>query len=162
MFRGRILLKIDAKGRVSVPARFREKLNVLHDGRLVLSQGFFPDFPHLLLVPLDDWEKFESKFGGQDLFDTGIERFQARLRTMGGCEDVRIDEHGRILVPAIYREYAGYGGEVACVGMGRYLSLWKPEHLEVAMARAEENLEAIRTHLAVRGGEAGDGRSTDP
>jgi MraZ protein len=161
MFRGRNLLKIDAKGRVSVPARYRETLNVLHHGRLVLSQGFFPEFPHLLLVPLDVWETFEAGFGGEDLFDTGLDRFQARLRTMGGCEEVRIDEHGRILVPALYREYAGYGGEVACVGMGRYLSLWKPEHLEAAMARAEENLEGIRTQLAVRGGTP-DGRSTDP
>jgi MraZ protein len=158
MFRGRNHLKIDAKGRVSIPARFRETLNVLHDGRLVLSQGFFTEFPHLLLVPLDVWEGFEADFGGEDLFDTGIERFQARLRTMGGCEELRIDEHGRVLIPAIHREYAGYGGEVACVGMGRYLSLWKPEHLEAAMKRAEENLDGIRGQLAARK----DGRSTDP
>jgi len=42
--------------------------------------------------------------------------------------------------------------------MGRYLSLWKPENLEAAMKRAEENLDGIRGQLAVRR----DGRSTDP
>lgn len=158
MFRGRSLLRIDAKGRVSIPARYREKLNVLHAGRLVLTQGFFPELPHLLLVPLDVWERFESEFGDEGIFDTGLERLQARLRTMGSCEEVRIDEHGRILIPALYREYAGYGGEVACVGMGRYLSLWKPERFETAMAQAEKNLDAIRGQLAVGRSD----RSTDP
>jgi hypothetical protein len=42
--------------------------------------------------------------------------------------------------------------------MGKYLSLWKPEHLEAAMETAEENLDAIRGQLAARR----DGRSTDP
>jgi MraZ protein len=150
MFRGRNLLKMDAKGRLSVPARHREIINVLHDGRLVLSQGFFPDHPHLLIVPLDVWEGFEATFGGEELFDVSIERFQARLRTMGGCDEVRIDEHGRIRIPAAHREYAGYAGEVVCVGMGRYLSLWLPDRLDRVMARAEENLDALRGQLAAR------------
>jgi len=157
MFRGQSLLKIDAKGRISIPARFREIISVRHAGRLVLSQGFFPEFPHLLLVPMDAWEEFERNFGSEALFDTDLGMFQVRLRTMGACEEARIDEHGRILVPSIHRDYAGCTSEIACVGMGRYLSLWKPALLEKAMARAEKNLADIRGNLAARGG-----RSTGP
>ncbi len=148
MFRGRSLLKLDDKGRVSIPARFREIINANHGGQLVVSQGFFTEFPHLLVVPLDVWKGFELEFGGAGLFDTSVEGFHARLRTMGGCEEVRLDEHGRILVPVQYRVYAGLESEVACAGMGRYLSLWKPASLEAALARAEKNLPEVRKHLA--------------
>lgn len=150
MFRGRNLLKLDDKGRISIPSRYREIINANHGGSLVVSQGFFTEFPHLLVVPLDTWKGFELEFGGADLFDTSIERFQARLRTMGGCEEARLDEHGRILVPAPYRAYAGLESEVACAGMGRYLSLWKPASLEAALARAEKNLPEVRKHLAAQ------------
>jgi MraZ protein len=160
MFRGRIQLKIDAKGRISIPARFRETVNVLHDGNLVISQGFFKDSPHLLLVPLDAWQEFEARFGGDDLFDTSPERFQARLRTMGSCAEVRIDEHGRILVPALYREYAGLEGEAVCVGMGKYMSLWAASTLEDELTRAEQNLDKVRVHL--RSPEEPRDRSTGP
>ena len=160
MFRGRHHLKLDAKGRLSIPARFRETVNVLHDGNLVISQGFFGDFPHLLLVPLDAWMQFESRFGGEDLFDTTVDQFHARLRTMGACVEARIDEHGRILVPVIYRNYAGLEGEVACVGMGRYMSLWAPATLEQSLDRAEQNLEGIRGQL--RTSPVRQDPSTDP
>jgi MraZ protein len=150
MFRGRSLLKFDDKGRISIPARHREVVNANHGGRLVISQGFFPELPHLLVVPFDVWLEFEEAFGGSGVFDTSLERFQARLRTMGGCEEARLDEHGRILVPAAYRAYAGLGPEVACVGMGRYLSIWKPAGLDAAMAGAEKNLAEVRKQLAVR------------
>jgi MraZ protein len=160
MFRGRHHLKLDSKGRVSIPARFRETVNVLHDGNLVISQGFFGEHPHLLAVPLDAWMEFESRFGGDDLFDTTPERFQARLRTMGSCVETRIDEHGRILVPGPYRRYAELEGEVVCVGMGRYMSLWSPPRLEEAMGEAEGNLEQIRSQMKTPA-EPGDG-STSP
>lgn len=160
MFRGRTHLRLDAKGRVSIPARFRETVNVLHGGNLVISQGFFSDSPHLLLVPLDAWMQFEERFGGDDLFDPTRERFQARLRTMGACAEVGIDEHGRILVPALYRQYAGFENEVVCVGMGRYMSLWAPGTLEEALRAAEQNLDGIRTNLG--NPRAGGSGSTDP
>ncbi len=147
MFRGRIHLKVDSKGRISIPVRYRELVNVQNDGNLVISQGFFVDAPHLLLVPLDVWMQFEARFGGMNIFDTSLDQFQARLRTMGACAESKIDEHGRILVPALYREYAGLKDEVACVGMGRYMSLWAPGNLDESMRRAEGNLDAIRTHL---------------
>jgi MraZ protein len=162
MFRGRSIHRIDAKGRLSIPARHRETVNVLSDGKLVLSQGFFPEHPHLLLVPAEVWESFEVRFGGDELFDLDIDTFQARLRTMGRYVEVRIDEHGRILVPAAFRQYADLGDEVACIGMGRYLSLWNPDRLEAVMAAAERNLDAVRSKLAVRPKEPPDASSTGP
>ena len=148
MFRGRHILKMEARGRLSNPTRIREIINVAYDGKLILSCGFFEKVPHLLMVPLKEWEKFEEEYPFSGLIDHDEDSFFARIRTIGSCEEARVDDHGRILLPEFMRHYARLDKEVTLVGMGRYMAIFSPSTLEDASRSAEKHLARLREKLA--------------
>jgi len=162
MFRGRNILRMEERGRLSIPTRLRELINVLYEGKLVLSCGFFEKVPHLIAVPLKEWEQFEKEVPFAGLIDRDEDSFLTRLRTIGSCEEVKIDEHGRILLPEFMRTYAGLGKEIVMVGMGRYLAMFSPRTLEAIHKSAEKHLARVRGRLARTTDEQKDGTGTSP
>lgn len=148
MFRGRHILKMEARGRLSIPTRIREIINVLYEGKLIFSCGFFEKLPHLLVVPLKEWEKFEQEYPFAGLVDYDEDSFLARVRTIGSCEEARLDDNGRILLPEFMRAYARLNKEIVLVGMGKYLAIFSPKTLNDVNKSAEKHLTQLRGKLA--------------
>ena len=128
MFRGVAQLNLDSKGRLAVPARFRDALLARCSGHLVLTA----DSDRCLLVyPLPDWEPIEQKLMALSSFNTQIRELQRRL--VGHAEDAVMDATGRILVPAALRGYAQLEKAVTLVGQGNKFELWNKDNWEQRM-----------------------------
>lgn len=123
MFRGQFVHTIDAKGRVSLPARFRDTILANGDARLVLTPA--PSDPCLHLHPLADWAEFEKKIAELPRFDPHIVRF--RRMYVSAALECELDAGGRVLVSADYRARAHLGKEVLVAGMGRVIELWSKD-----------------------------------
>ncbi len=118
-FRGINNITIDAKGRMAMPARYRERLLESCGGRLVVTV----DRDHCLLVyPLPEWEIIEER-----LIDLPSLNKQARLLQrlyIGHATELEMDAQGRILLPAMLREYAGLGKKSVLIGQGKKFEIW--------------------------------------
>jgi MraZ protein len=110
MFRGQFVHTIDAKGRVSLPARFRDTILANGDARLVLTPA--PSDPCLHLHPLADWVEFEKKIAELPRFDPHIVRF--RRMYVSAALECELDAAQRALIMA----RAHLGKEVLVAGMG--------------------------------------------
>ena len=131
MFRGVAHLNLDSKGRLAVPARFRDALNVRCNGHLVVTAD---SDRCLLIYPLPDWEPIEQKLMALSSFNAQIRELQRRL--VGYAEDVMVDTTGRILVPPALRQFAQLGKPVVLVGQGNKFELWNKDNWEQLMDKA--------------------------
>ena len=123
MFRGVAQLNLDSKGRLAVPARFRDALNARCSGHLVLTAD---SDRCLLIYPLPDWEPIEQKLMALSSFNAQILELQRRL--VGYAEDVVMDATGRILVPPALRSFAQLEKSVLLVGHGNKFELWNKDN----------------------------------
>jgi MraZ protein len=118
-FRGINNIAVDAKGRMAMPARYRERLLECCGGRLVVTV----DRDHCLLVyPLPEWEVIESK-----LIELPSLNKQARLLQrllIGHATELEMDAQGRILLPAVLRDFAGLKKKAVLIGQGKKLEIW--------------------------------------
>lgn len=146
MFRGRHEHTIDAKGRTSVPARYRDALDAAGERRIVLTSGLDPC---LVAYAPAEWNEFESALAKLPRFDRAVQKLK-RLYVSGAVE-CEIDDVGRILVPPALRDYAKLKKDVLWAGSGRYAELWdKDEWLRYVETTDEE-----RRHIAARLSELG-------
>ena len=120
MFFGTYEHTMDSKGRVSLPARFRNKLG---DEEIILVRGY----EHCLwLFKMADYEAFLAQFN-DTVFDERKRRMQHWFTN--GAFDVEVDTAGRIRVPASMQSYAGLGKAVTFTGNQDRIELWDPsEH----------------------------------
>ncbi len=149
MFRGQYEHTIDAKGRTSVPARFREVLAAGGDGRLVLTTGLDPC---VVAYPMQEWLAFEERLARLPQFDPSVQML--RRIYVSGAVECEVDKVGRILVPQTLRRHAGLGREVLWAGMGRHVELWSRDRFE-AMRSEVLGDEAQRAEVARRLAELG-------
>lgn len=120
MFRGINSINMDAKGRMAMPARYREQLSVICSGQLVVTI----DTNHkcLLLYPLPEWELIERQIESLSSFDDMSQRVKHLL--IGHANDLELDGSGRILLPQELRSYAGLEKHVSLIGQGKKLEIW--------------------------------------
>lgn len=119
MFRGATQLSMDAKYRLTVPAKHRDTLLAQSTGNVVLTAH-----PHrcLLLYPQPAWEPIQAKMMALSSFDKQSSSLQRLL--VGYAEDISIDAAGRMLVSQSLREFADLEKEVMLVGQGSHFELW--------------------------------------
>lgn len=117
MFLGRYEHSIDEKGRLTIPARYRE---LLEEGAYV-TQGF----DHNLIVhPVASFEEMFTKVN-QLAFTDPVAR-QLKRYIFSTAERCEIDKAGRILLPQFLRDMAHLNGSVVLVGAGAYFEIWSP------------------------------------
>lgn len=113
---------LDAKGRLAIPTRYRERIAAICDGQLVATVD--RDYC-LLIYPFPDWEEIEQKLVALPSFNKQARRL---LRLMVGyATEIDIDGHGRILLPRELREFAGLGRQAILLGQGNKFELWDEE-----------------------------------
>lgn len=120
MFRGIAALNLDAKGRLAIPARYREALLQQCDGQLVITINV--DHRCLWMYPLDVWEEIEHKLVKLPSFASMSERLKRLL--IGHATDCEVDGNGRVLVPPPLREYGELSKRVMLVGQGNKFEIW--------------------------------------
>jgi len=116
VFQGASALNLDAKGRMSVPAKHRDALLVQGEGRITLTEH--PD-GCLLLFPRPEWENFRSRVA-----QLPMDAHWWRRIFLGNAAEVDLDGAGRILVSPELRSAADIEKEVVLLGMGSHLELW--------------------------------------
>ena len=139
MFYGTFNHAIDAKGRTSLPARFREALAAAGEPKVFLIQA--AGLKALRALPLSEWKKLEERVLKVSPFD---QRGQKNiLRYISSAQEIDLDEHGRVLVPAQLRSYAGLLKDVVWTGMGRDMCLWDKARFEEQQAEEMAPDDAI-------------------
>jgi MraZ protein len=121
---------LDEKGRIVVPARYRERLGA----GFVLTIA--PPDPCLALYPAPTWEAFCAQLDAAPRKDDRYRRFVRYL--FAHTEEVTCDAQGRLLIPPALRAYAGLSREARAIGSLTRIEIWAPERLgEMAPTDAE-------------------------
>ncbi len=119
LFRGVNTISLDAKGRMAMPARHRDRLMETCDGQLVTTV----DRDHcLLLYPLPEWEEIERKLVRLPSLNKQARRLQRLL--IGHATECELDSHGRILLPPPLREFAHLDKYLVLIGQGNKFEVW--------------------------------------
>jgi MraZ protein len=140
-FIGNYELTIDDKGRLTIPARFKQVLqeNYPEDQmQVVISLGFDKN---LLVEPPSVRQKRLKKYQGLSETDDAARRVRDRL--MWRCAEEKVDGSGRIRLTSKLREDAAMKREIVCIGCEDSFKLWDTEILERRMAETMEMQEDL-------------------
>lgn len=119
MFRGATKITLDAKGRLAVPTRYRERIASRCANQLVTTV----DRDHCLLIyPMPDWEDIERKLERLPSLQKSARRLQRLM--IGYATEMELDGQGRVLMPKELREFAGIERHAMLIGQGRKFELW--------------------------------------
>ncbi len=118
MFLGTYEPKLDDKGRLILPAKYREQLA----GGLVITRG---QERCLYVFPMREFEEIHEQLRAAPLTSKQARQY---LRVfLSGAADEQPDKQGRITIPANLRSYAGLGRDLAVIGMGTRVEIWDNE-----------------------------------
>ncbi len=128
MYQGASALSMDAKGRMSIPARHRDALIVQSEGRVTLTKH-----PHgcLLLFPRPVWEQHREQIAGWPMSARAWQRI-----FLGNACDVDMDSAGRILISPELRNAVALSRDVMLLGMGSHFEIWDAAKLDESEAQA--------------------------
>jgi len=126
MFRGMNTVSLDAKGRLAMPARYRERLSRDHGGRLVATIDLDTRNRCLALYLPDEWDAIERRIDGLSSLNEPVRRMKHLL--IGHANDLELDGIGRVLLPQELRSYAELEKQVCLVGQCRKLEIWSEDN----------------------------------
>lgn len=141
MYQGASAMSMDAKGRVSIPARHRDALSVQCEGRVTLTRH-----PHgcLLLFPRPVWEMHREQIAAWPMSARAWQRI-----FLGNASDLDMDSAGRILISPELRNAAGLTRDVMLLGMGSHFELWDAAKLEASESQAiAEGMPDVLNHFS--------------
>ncbi|AEM79016.1 MraZ protein [Thermoanaerobacter thermohydrosulfuricus] len=138
MLMGQYEHTIDAKGRVIIPAKFREELG----DRFVLTKGLDNC---LFVYSLDEWKNIEAKLKTLPLTKKDARAFTRFF--LAGAVECEIDKQGRILIPANLREHAKIEKDVIFIGVSTRVEIWSKEVWEEYSNNTDVSFEEIAEHL---------------
>ncbi len=124
MFRGINAINLDAKGRMAVPSRYRDAIIQGAHSKLVVTID--TDSACLLMYPINEWEKIETKIQALPSFQPATRRIQRLL--IGHASEVELDKAGRFLIPALLRDYAVIEKKLMLVGQGNKFEIWSEDN----------------------------------
>jgi MraZ protein len=132
--------RIDAKGRVSVPAHFRSVVQQRGYSDLYAIRQL--DVPALDVGGLDLLDRYEARIGLEDPFMQTADDMSFFVHGDGAF--LKLDQDGRITVTDFIREHTGITTEVAFVGRGNFFQIWEPARLSAYGAEARARLLRLR------------------
>ena len=140
MFMGEYNHTVDTKGRLIVPSKFREQLG----DEFVVTKGLDGC---LFVYPKTEWENIEEKFRSVPLTTKDARKF-ARF-FFAGAASCEVDRQGRILLPAVLREYAGIDKEVVSVGVFNRVEIWDKDKWQAS--NSYDDMDEVAEHMAELG-----------
>jgi MraZ protein len=128
VFQGASAINLDAKGRISIPAKHRDALSQQCEGRMTLTKH-----PHgcLLFFPRPVWEQHREQIAAWPMSARAWQRI-----FLGNACDVELDSAGRVLISPELRAAVGLEKEVMMLGMGTHFEIWDAAKLAADEALA--------------------------
>lgn len=143
MLKGEYSHNIDAKGRLIIPAKFRDELGE----NFVITKGMENC---LYVYPEDEWKAFEDKLNALPTTTDKKARAFAYF-FQGSAVDGDLDKQGRTLISSALRKYAMLDKEVVFIGMGKRAEIWDKARWEEKNAEVELNIEDIAAEMEESG-----------
>ncbi len=142
MFMGEYQHSLDTKGRLIIPAKFREDLGT----GAVMTRGLDNC---LFLFPQSEWKTLEEKLKTLPLTKADARQFVRFF--FSGATECGLDKQGRIIVPPTLREYGEIDKDVTVIGVSNRVEIWSKERWQAYMTRAEESYEIIAESIVELG-----------
>ena len=127
-FIGEYECKVDAKGRVMLPAGLKKQLDPAAQEKFVLNRGFEGC---LVLYPMNEWEKVTAKLKKLNLFVAKNRKFYRQFHN--GATQTGLDGNGRLLMPKGLMAYAGVAKEVVLFAYANRIEVWAKDRYEEVM-----------------------------
>jgi len=140
------VLRLDAKGRISVPASFRAVL--ARDGFEGLYCHPALDRPALDAGGNALLAEIEALIAGYTPYSDQREQFALSL--YGTSETLKIDSEGRVVLTDTLKAHAGITDAASFVGLGHKFRIWEPGRFRAELAEATENVRALKLELGTR------------
>ena len=140
MFMGEYNHTIDAKGRLIIPAKFRE---VLGD-EFVVTNGMDGC---LFVFDNSEWQAFAEKLRSLPMIDKEVRQFTRFF--LAGAASVEVDKQGRILIPSVLREFADITKDAVLIGVGNRIEIWSKDRWEGT--GTYQDMEDISKHMVELG-----------
>ena len=138
MFMGEYNHTIDAKGRLIVPAKFRE---ILGDN-FIVTKGLDGC---LFVYPNDEWTRFEEKLKSLPLNNKNARQFTRFF--LAGAAACEVDKQGRILLPQVLREFASLEKDVVLVGVASRIEIWSRERWDESMNTYDGDMDEVAENM---------------
>ena len=133
---------LDTKGRLFIPAKFRDDLG----DQFVIARGVGNC---LFGMSLEEWNSFSQKLRSQPVTDVQVQKFVRVV--FAGATDCEPDKQGRVVIPANLREIAGLGKDVVVIGVMSRIEIWSKEAWEAYNASANEDYDEMISKMAELG-----------
>jgi MraZ protein len=144
MFRGNHPAKVDEKGRLKLPAAFKQLLDAQHVTQFYVTSS---DGKSAEVWPLPEWEKREEQLAESSTMDDSVKKYLNLTSYYG--QQVEVDNQARILLPQILRGTAKLDAEVTVFGMRTYLEVHNRTAFEQGLPASEMTVEDRRALAAI-------------
>ena len=144
---GSSILTLDSKGRVAIPAKYREVLRDICEGSLVITRD--PQYPALMIYPGRKWKEVSSKFENLGGLNPKTRSMQWTILGNASVTDFEVSERMILLIPPILRELAELKPKekVALIGMGSKFEIWNIKNWKKKQAGKDIEGEVLLTDL---------------
>jgi MraZ protein len=142
MLLGEFKHNLDIKGRMAIPAKFRDKMTA----GAIITRGIDDC---LFVFTSVEWEKLANKLVALPLAQANSRAFSRLM--LAGATDVELDAQGRILIPDYLRKYAGLKKEVIVAGLYNRMEIWDEEAWKAYKTKTESSSEEIAEKLGELG-----------
>lgn len=146
-FSGRYYYTVDTKGRLIIPAPFREIISSNYSPKLYIVNATFDKCLHI--YPMEEWQKLADKVRQLPRMQEEVRYYMRKV--FASAQEVEVDKQGRILIPASQREEAGLNSEIVIVGQLEKLELWDRKEWDAVMDPASMDRKAVEEKLATYG-----------
>ena len=130
MYYGEHVTKLDDKGRITVPRRMRETMDVLGHAIWYMTRGFDRC---IFLFPRESWAAIRKQVGKFSSMDAKVLDFRRLL--FSSVAEAKPDGQGRLMVQPHLREHAGLDREAVVIGVDDHLEIWSKEAWEAFVER---------------------------
>lgn len=146
-FSGKYYYTVDPKGRIIIPAPFREIITSNYSTKLFITNAPFEQC--LYIYPLEEWNKLQEQIRAKPRSDDAIRFFMRRV--IASAVEVEIDKQGRILIPVALREDANINSDVVIAGQVEKIELWDREEWNTLLDVAKIDRKSIEQKLTAYG-----------
>lgn len=146
-FSGKYYYSLDSKGRIIIPAPFREIISSNYSPKLYVVNAAFDRCLHM--YPQEEWSRLEERVRLLPKMQEEVRFFMRRV--IASAQVVDLDKQGRILVPAAHREDAGLNSEIVIVGQIEKIELWDRKEWNAVVDPSKIDKKAVEEKLSSYG-----------
>ena len=143
-FSGKHYKSLDVKGRLIIPAPFREILSSNHSSKLIITNEVFDKC--LCAYAVDEWQQLIDRVSQLPQTSDAVKYYMRRV--IGSAVECEIDKQGRVLVAPALRVDSGLNGEVVLLGLGNRIEIWDKTELEGVADPSKIDTKAFKEAFA--------------